>query len=242
VVGASSKSGLPTTVANLTYVTVDLSRGEDLEAALAGVETVVHSATDPRRPQAVDLEGLRQIERAAAPGVHLIYPGIVGCDLIPAPYYRVKTQCEDYLLESGRACTILRATQFHQLIWSWYSRPSRNPFLLVPAATRYQVLDPLEMARQLAAAVEAGPQGRAPDLGGPTAYEAKDLARSVLAALDSRRRVLSYNRPGLVGASLRAGANLTSQRGGGETWNQFLARQMARRHAHPAGGATGGEA
>lgn len=227
VVAATSRAEAEGTVATIRYMTVDLKTGVGLEAALSGVEAVVHCASDFHQPAEVDLAGLQRMDDIADPLVHFLFPGIVGCDLIPTPYYKAKTACENYLTASGRPWTILRATQFHQLIWAWYSAPSRNPFLFVPAETRYQVLDPLQMAVQLAEAAEAGPGGRLADLGGPFAYEAADLARSVLTAIASPRRVVAYNRPGIVGAALRAGANLTPNRGGGETWNEFLARRMA---------------
>ena len=215
-------------IANIRYATVDLGTGQGLEGAVAGAEAIVHSATDPRRTDSVDVGGLRLIDQTALSDAHLVLPSIVGCDLIPTPYYKAKTTCEQLVTAVTRPWAILRATQFHQLIWGWYSRPSRNPFLFVPAATRYQVLDPTEMARRLVDAVETRSQGRLDDLGGAFAYEATELARSVVTASGSRRRVIGYNRPGLVGAALRAGANLTPNRGGGETWNDFVSRQMAR--------------
>ena len=228
VMAATSRGGADS-IANIGYVTVDLATGEGLESAVGEVEAIVHAATDPRRPDLVDVGGLRLVDQAAPPQAHLVLPSIVGCDLIPTPYYKAKTACEQVVTAAGRPWAILRATQFHQLIWGWYSRPSRNPFLFVPAATRYQVLDPMEMARRLADAVDGRLEGRLDDLGGAFAYEATELARSVVIASGSGRRVFGYNRPGLVGAALRAGANLTPNRGGGETWNEFVARQMARR-------------
>lgn len=228
VVAATSRRAADS-IGSIRYVTVDLATGEGLDGAAGEAEAIVHSATDPRRTAMVDIGGLRLLDKAALPGVRLVFPSIVGCDLIPNPYYRAKTECEELLTALGRPWAILRATQFHQLIWGWYSRPTRNPLLFVPAATRYQVLDPLEMARQLADAVEGGHHGRLDDLGGSFAYEATDLAKSVVAAIGSGRRVIGYNRPGLVGAALRAGANLTPNRGAGETWNEFVARQIARR-------------
>ena len=173
----------------------------------------------------MDLGGLRKLVESA-PGSHLVYPGIVGCDLIPTPYYRAKTETERALAESGAPWTVLRATQFHQLIWHWYASPSRNPFLFVPAQTRYQVIDPLEVARRLADLVETGPQGRVDDIGGPFAYEASELARSCLAAIGSKRRVVKYNKPGIVGAALRAGANVTPNRAAGQSWNDFIRTQV----------------
>jgi uncharacterized protein YbjT (DUF2867 family) len=224
---AITSRGAADSIANIRYVRVDLATGEGLNSAAGGVEAIVHSATDPRRTDLVDVGGLRLVDQAAPAEAHLVLPSIVGCDLIPTPYYTAKTTCEQVVTATRRPWAILRATQFHQLIWGWYSRASRNPFLFVPAATRYQVLDPMEMARRLADAVDGRSEGRLDDLGGPFAYEATELARSVVTASGSGRRVIGYNRPGLVGAALRAGANLTPNRGGGETWNEFVARQMA---------------
>ncbi|MGQ0848236.1 MAG: SDR family oxidoreductase [Actinomycetota bacterium] len=195
----------------------------------SGAGAVIHCATDPNDPATVDLGLIKHLAGAADPGTHLVYPSIVGVDLIPTPYYQAKVACEKEMVASGLPWTIVRATQYHQLIWHWYTKPSRNPLLRVPAVTRYQVLDPAEHARLLVDRVDNEPLGRAPDVGGPTAYEARQLAQSCLAAIGSRRRILSLNQPGIVGAAFRAGANLTPNRGGGESWTEFVARQMARR-------------
>jgi hypothetical protein len=191
---------------------------------LNGVIAVIICATDGQRPEDVDMG---QVDFFARTGLHVVYPSIVGCDLMPWAYYDVKTECERRL--QGTRHTIIRATQYHQLIWRWYTAPRRWPWLVVPAATRYQVLDPYVHARALVDASTNEPQGRASDIGGPVAYQAKDLARSCQRASASKRLVIPLNRRGLFGASLRAGANLTENRdASGETWNQFLHRQMAR--------------
>jgi uncharacterized protein YbjT (DUF2867 family) len=231
VVAGTSRPGAPARIAGIRFSQFDLSTGSGLGQALVGVEAVIHSATSPSRAGEVDVGGIRRLSAAARPGVHLVFPGIVGSDLIPTRYYKMKTASEQALVSSGQPWTILRATQFHQLIWFWYARRSRNPFLFVPSQTRYQVIDPLEVARRLVDAVEAGPQGRMDDIGGPTAYDAADLARSCLSAIHSRRKVIAYTRWGLPAASLRAGANLSANRAGGETWNEFVARQIDRQRS-----------
>jgi uncharacterized protein YbjT (DUF2867 family) len=228
VVAATTREGAPKNLGTIRYVRVDLATGAGLEDAVAGVTAIVHSASSSPRAREVDLDGLLRLVKAA-PKAHVVYPGIVGCDLIPTPYYGIKTETEQALMDSGVPWTILRATQFHQLIWHWYATESRNPFLLAPKDTRYQVVDPLEVARRLVDLVESGPQGRVDDIGGPFAYEAADLARSCLAAVGSKRRIIKYNKPGIVGAALRAGANLTPNRAAGQTWNDFIERQMERR-------------
>ena len=228
VVAATTREGAPKNLGTIRYVRIDLATGAGLEDAVAGVTAIVHSASSSPRAREVDLDGLLRLVKAA-PKAHVVYPGIVGCDLIPTPYYGIKTETEQALMDSGVPWTILRATQFHQLIWHWYATESRNPFLLAPKDTRYQVVDPLEVARRLVDLVESGPQGRVDDIGGPFAYEAADLARSCLAAMGSKRRIIKYNKPGIVGAALRAGANLTPNRAAGQTWNDFIERQMERR-------------
>lgn len=190
---------------------------------LSNVRSVVICATDGARPHLVDLP---QVEFFARSGLHVVYPSIVGCDVMPNPYYEAKAACEKML--TGIAHSIIRATQFHQLIWGWYTAPGRWPWLVVPAATRYQVLDPTVLAAALVEAATGNPIGRGADLGGPIAYLAADLGRSCQRAVSRRRIVVPFNRRGLFGASLRAGANLTPNRDdSGETWNQFIERRMA---------------
>ncbi len=145
------------------------------------VSAVVICATDGARPHLVDLP---QVEFFARTGLHVVYPSIVGCDLMPNPYYDAKVACEQVL--TGTSHSIIRATQYHQLIWGWYTASSRWPWLVVPAATRYQVLDPVVHATALVEAAVADSIGRGADLGGPIAYSATDLARSCQRAAGRR--------------------------------------------------------
>ncbi|MFN2486653.1 MAG: hypothetical protein ABR609_08630 [Acidimicrobiia bacterium] len=199
--------------------------GRDLaQVDLTGVRAVVICATDGRRPRDVDLT---QVSYFARTGLHVIYPSIVGCDLMPSSYYEAKVECEQLLANSLHS--IIRATQYHQLLWGWYTARRRRPWLVVPSRTRYQVLDPAVHARALVQAAAGEPLGRGPDVGGPVAYEAVDLARSCQRAAGLKRLVVPINRRGLFGAALRAGANLTPNRDqSGETWNQFIGRQIGR--------------
>jgi uncharacterized protein YbjT (DUF2867 family) len=130
--------------------------------------------------------------------------------------------------------TILRATQFHDFAWTLLNGLSRPPVMVVPHDTRFQVIDPSAVARTLVDAAVAGPKGRLDDIGGPFAYDARDLARSVLAATGRKRPVFRFNLPGLAGAALRAGGNLTPNRDEkGETWNEFVKRKAEERTSSP---------
>ena len=91
--------------------------GDGLAAAVAGVGVIVHCASDPLRPR-VDIEGTGNLLQAArtAGTSHLVHPSIVGIDRVPYRYYQAKLQAERLLQASGLPWTILRATQFHQLV------------------------------------------------------------------------------------------------------------------------------
>lgn len=209
------------------WVTCDLVTGSGLPRAVEGVDAVVHCASDARNHRRVDVDGTAAL-LAAAPDVPIAYPGIVGSDVIPTPYYRSKQAAEALLERSSTPHAIQRFTQFHQLIWMRVVRRSRYPVVPAAKGTRFQVLDPGAAAASLISALEEGASGHLPDLGGPRAYEAEDLARSVLTAVGTRRPVITFNRPGIVGAAFRAGGNLTPNRDEtGITWNEFVAGRLA---------------
>lgn len=208
---------------------VDLETGLGLPDAVDGVDAIVHCATRPRDARRVDGDGTRRLVEAATRvgRPHVLFPSVVGCDVIPVRYYRVKQESEEVLARSGLPWTVLRATQFHQTVWGLLSRLARLPVMLVPHDTRAQPLDPSVVARRLVETAEAGPAQRLQDIGGAHAYDARDLARSFLGATGRRRRILRVNYPGITGAALRAGGNLTPNRSEeGAGWNDFVAEKM----------------
>ena len=204
----------------------DLSSGAGVSGAVSGADAVVHCATDSQKHHTVDVDGTAGLIEAAGT-THIVYPGIVGSDVIPMRYYRSKQAVERLLEQAATPHTIQRFTQFHQLVWIRVTSLARYPVVLVPKETRFQVIDPTAAAEALVTAVERGPSGRLADLGGSTAYGARDLARSVVTAVGMRRPVLAVNFPGLVGAAFRAGGNLTENRDrSGMTWNEFVRRRI----------------
>ena len=188
----------------------------------AGVSSVVVCTPDPA---AVDWA------LTAGTQAHAVLASTVGCDLVPRRAERLALEAERALEGSATGWTVLRTTVFHDQVWQGIGRRARWPVVVVPRDTRWQVLDPDAAAARLVEAVESGPRGRLPDLGGAFAYEAGDLARSVLAARGLERRVVALNAAGIAGAAIRAGANTTPNRdAAGETWNDFVRRMMDERH------------
>ncbi|HEY6737512.1 MAG TPA: NAD(P)H-binding protein, partial [Actinopolymorphaceae bacterium] len=168
-----SRRTVPEVPEGATAVTGDLEADVGLAEALAGVETVVHSASDPRQRVDADVTGTDHLLRAAraAGEPHVLYVSIVGCARIPIGYYRAKTVAELAVTESGLPWTVQRTTQFHDLVFALAYAVSRLPVVPVPRGVRVQPIDVRDLAPRIADLVEAGPAGRAPDLGGPEVHD-----------------------------------------------------------------------
>ncbi|MDV3128949.1 NAD(P)H-binding protein [Mycobacterium sp. 21AC1] len=189
----------------------DLVKNDGLDAALDGIDVVVHCATQATgRKDIAAAENLIAAARRAGVG-HLIYMSIVGIDDIPLPYYKTKLAVERALAASGIGHTVLRATQFHELIESIFAAQRFSPVLWALRDVRFQPIDVRDVARRLVELVDAAPTGRVPDIGGPAVFEHAELGRMYLAARNSRRRVVKFTIPGRIGAGYRSGANLTPE-------------------------------
>lgn len=216
-----SRGGRPGTVRG------DLLTGEGLDAAVRGVDTIVHCASSPyRKARQVDVGGTRRLlESAAAAGVsHVIYISIVGVDRAPSyPYYRVKLETERVVEASPVPHTILRATQFYDLVLMAVRSLDRLPVMLVPAGFLGQPVDAGEVADRLAEIALSGPAGRAPDVGGPDVRTLASAARGYLDVLRSRKRIIEFPSPGKMARAVRAGALTCPENAYGRVrWEEFL--------------------
>jgi uncharacterized protein YbjT (DUF2867 family) len=204
----------------------DLRRRYGIAAALSGVDVIVHCATAPRG----DADAARNLIDAAraAGSPHLVYISIVGIDALPMGYYRAKLDVERLVADSGLPVTILRATQFHDLLVWVFAAQRRLPVLLVPARTSFQPVDAGEVADRLVELALGQPAGRVDDLGGPEVRAVDDLARAYLRFAGRRRRVQPLWIPGRPGRALRSGALLTPEHATGRiTFEQSSAVRSA---------------
>ncbi len=102
----------------------DLKDAASLAPALAGIDTVIATATAGSRggadtPQAVDLEGNRHlIDAARQAGVRqfIFVSTIAAGEESPVPLLRAKAQTEAYLCASGLPHTILAAATFMDIL------------------------------------------------------------------------------------------------------------------------------
>ncbi|MFG2113732.1 SDR family oxidoreductase [Streptomyces sp. NPDC048718] len=205
---------------------VDLRKGgPELDAALAGVDTVVHCASSPTGG---DEEAAHHLIGAAdRAGVrHLVYISIVGVDRVPLGYYRTKLTVERLVESSGLGWTILRATQFHDLVRKLLESLAKLPVMVLPKGVSDQPIDTSEVAARLAEIAAGDPAGRVPDLGGPEVRTLPDLAGAYLRATGSRRRIVTVSLPGKTARAFAAGGHLVPDRAEGRvTFEEFLARR-----------------
>ena len=211
----------------------DLLTGEGLEEAVDDVDVIIHCASSPRKTQQTDVEGTERLLRAAArAGVsHLIFISIVGVDRNPYfPYYRIKLETEQIVERSPVPWTILRATQFHELVLRLVRFVERLPVVMVPKGFLLQPIETREVAGRLVELALSEPVGHAPDIGGPEVRTAAELARAYFQAIGQSRRVVEVPLPGKTVRAFRDGAQLCPEgRYGKIRWEQFLSRMEVKR-------------
>ncbi|MBT2504954.1 SDR family oxidoreductase [Streptomyces sp. ISL-98] len=211
----------------IEYVTGDLLKGEGIEAAVDGVEIILHLAGGPKG----DEEATRNLVRAAsrAAGVrHLVCISVVGADKVPLGYFKSKLGAERAVAESGLPWTTLRAAQFHDLALTVVEKMAKLPVIPVPGGLRFQPVDSREVAARLVELTLGKPAGLVPDLAGPKVYGMADLSRGYLQARGKRRPMMPVRMPGKAGRAYRAGENLSLEGAavGRRTWEDFLAERL----------------
>ena len=174
---------------------LDVNTGEGLEEALAGVDTVVDTATGPSPDKEAAtqffLTAARNLEEAGErAGVRrIVGVSIIGCDRFTGGsyggYYAAKVTQEQALLDGPIPAQILRAAQFHEFVGQLLDWGTQGDVAYVPAM-RTQLVAARNVAEALAALAtrsDAGEPGSAiPEIAGPRVERLVDVAR-LLAAL-----------------------------------------------------------
>lgn len=204
--------------------TVDYQTGAGFDAALDGADAIVHCATSVRHEARLAEQVVTAAKQNGAP--HVVYISIVGVDRIQLGLYRGKLAAERTIEESGLPWTILRATQFHDLIRLLLAGPSYLPIVPVPAVPD-QPIDTGEVADRLVELARGEPMGRVPDMAGPEVLSLPELARIYLRATGRHRLIAPIRLPGPTFGAFRRGGHLNPERAVGRvTFADYLS-------AHP---------
>ena len=221
---------------DIEFVTGDLATGKGIDAAVDGAGTIVHLAGGPKGDEDKARNLVRATSRAGAR--HLVYISVVGADRIPVAsrvdramfgYFASKLAAERIVADSGLPFTILRATQFHDLILTVAQMLAKLPVAPVPAGFRVQPVEADEAAARLVELALGEPAGLVADMGGPRVYGAAELLRGYLRASKRRRRpIVPVPLPGKGARAFRSGANLAPEQAvGHRTWEDFLADRVS---------------
>jgi uncharacterized protein YbjT (DUF2867 family) len=226
----------------IEFVTGDLATGKGIEAAVDGVETIVHLAGSAKG----DEDKTWNLVRAASSHTrlsHLVYISVVGAERIPIDsrvdramfgYFASKRGAEKVVEDSGLPWTTLRATQFHEGMLAVAQQMAKLPVIPVPTGFRFQPVEADEVASRLVELTLGEPLGLVPDMGGPRVYSAAELLRGYLRASHRRRLIVPVWLPGKAARAFRAGANLTPEQAvGHRTWEEFLAERLSQRRPTP---------
>jgi uncharacterized protein YbjT (DUF2867 family) len=162
---------------------VDLTTGEGLDAALAGVEAVVDATNGPATTAdevvayfgATTRNLLAAEERAGVR--HHVLLSIVGIHLVEGnAHYAGKREQERLVSEGPVPWTIVPVTQFHdfaEMVAGWTERDG----VAMIAPLLVQPIAPADVADVLAEIVTGEPRGRYADVAGPEPHDLVDMAR-----------------------------------------------------------------
>lgn len=152
-------------------------------------------------------------------------------DRNPFFYYRIKLDADRVVARSGVPWTILRATQFHDLILAIAGTLSRAPLVApIPKDFLFQPIDAGEVADRLAELALSGPGGRVPDAGGPEVGTLADLTRAYLRFTGSTKKILELPLPGKAARAFREGAQVVPR----SAWGALTREEFLRTRLPPA--------
>jgi uncharacterized protein YbjT (DUF2867 family) len=201
---------------------VDVISGEGLEAALAGVETIIDTATGPSPDQESATEfftaSARNLQRAGdAAGVkRIVLPSIIGIDRFQGGYNAAKLAQERALLEGPVPVRIVRAAQFHEFIEPVVGWTIEDGVANVPEM-RMQPVAARVVAETLADAAEEQEieDGKITEVAGPREERLSEAAAALFASRgdsyeirETRQSVLVRRPDDPDGAAYAEGATL----------------------------------
>lgn len=215
-------------IAGAPGVKADIVSGAGLDAALEGADAIV-DASNSRNPidQKPFTVGARSIvaaaERVGVPRAVVL--SILGVERSRLMYHRRKREQELIYLDSALEASVVRAAQFHE--WSVDQFEAGSPLGVIPVALggRLQPVAVSEVA-ELVGDEALEPSGkRFLEIAGPQVRLSRDLAKAWQAATGARGLIVNGPFPPSLLDYLRSGANLSEQRKGRITFEEWLERR-----------------
>ena len=168
---------------------VDVVSGEGLDEALAGVETIIDTATGPTPDQeeetAFFTASARNLQRAgsAAGAKRIVVVSIIGIDKFQGGYNAAKVAQEQALLEGPLPVRIVRAAQFHEFFDQFVGWMTQDGVAYLPEMQTQPVAARV-VAETLADAAEEPEieNGKITEVAGPRGERLADVAAALFAS------------------------------------------------------------
>jgi uncharacterized protein YbjT (DUF2867 family) len=168
---------------------VDVISGDGLDQALAGVETIIDTATGPspdeQEATAFFVASARNLQRAgaAAGATRIVLVSIIGIDKFDSGYNAAKLAQERTLLEGPLPVRIVRAAQFHEFVEPLVGWTIQDGVAFVPEM-RTQLVAARVVAEELADAAEepGGENGAITEVAGPREERLAHAAAALFAS------------------------------------------------------------
>ena len=227
----------PATDPDIDWIKGDLGTGEGVAKAVAGVDAIIHAATNSpaaRRgrlragdffssPEDVDVVGTRRLLAWAhsAGTKHFLHVSIVGVQGSRVPYSRVKATAENLVREGPVPWSIVPATGFYWLLARMLDQMAGRRVWMLPSNLHMQPCDSADFAAYIVSCLEDGPRGVRADFGGPQVLTLAEVARQYQQARGIKRRIIGIPLPsfalGAVGQQV-----VDDGRHGTTTWSEWL--------------------
>lgn len=206
----------------------DLAQGPGIKDAIENARVVIHCATNPADAKTVDLEGTKNLLACINSDrlQHLVYVSIAGVDQSAYPYYQIKFEVEKMIKASDVPWSVLRATQFHDLVLNRLVKPfdthDGSP-MRIPKGIQFQSIDVKDVAYRLQT-LAMGPVLRAViTIGGPEILTIEEMTRVYLRLQGRNDLVEPDDVRGEFYDLFRSGININAEWAWGRiTWEKFL--------------------
>ena len=213
---------------NIDFVKGDLTNRESLFDLKSKFDIIIHCASNPLNSDLIDIKGSQNLLDTVVHNKteHFIYISIVGVDKSSFKYYRNKNRVENMIKESGIPYTIIRGTQFHDLILQRIIHSidkGKGTKLLVPENLRFQSIDKKDVAKKVYEVIEQGPKNETINIGGPEILTLDKMLDVYLALLNRDEITKSVPPENDFQKIFTSGINLCPEnRYGTITWNDYL--------------------
>ncbi len=206
----------------------DLTDPTSLKEAVERADILIHCASNPRNAQVVDIEGTKNLLSLLDSNTckHFIYVSIAGVDKSDYPYYQTKYTVENLIKASGLPYSILRATQFHDLVLyriiQVFDQGIGKP-IQIPANMQFQSIDKIDVATSIVDLVASKPTYDITAIGGPEVLTLEVMIQTYLAQ-SGRNEMIEYIEPTTAFYQVfTTGINLCPNNAiDGITWEEYL--------------------